>query len=48
MNVPRDCLTKWNKSDRKGEILYDIPLMWNLKRNGTNELAYKAERDSQI
>ena len=28
-------------------ILYDIPYMWNLKRNGKNELTYKTERDSQ-
>ena len=33
--------------DRKGEILYDIPYMWNLKRNDTNELTYKTEADSQ-
>ena len=26
------------KSDREGEISYDIPYMWNLKRNDTNEL----------
>ena len=24
-----------------------IPYIWNLKRNGTNELTYKTERDSQ-
>ena len=27
-----------HKSDREGEISYDIPFMWNLKRNDTNEL----------
>ena len=36
MDVPRDCHTEWSKSDR-GEILYDIPYMQNLKRNDTNE-----------
>ena len=25
------------------EIMYDIPYMWNLKRNDTNELPYKTE-----
>ena len=34
-------------SDREGEISYDIPYMWNLKRNDTNELTFKTERDSQ-
>ena len=32
---------------REGEILHDIPHMWILKRNDTNELNYKIERDSQ-
>ena len=36
-----------SKSDQEGEISYDIPYMWNLKRNDTNELIYKTERDSQ-
>ena len=35
------------KSDREGEISYDIPYMWNLKRNDTNELTYQTEKDSQ-
>ena len=35
------------KLDREGEISYDIPFMWNLKRNDKNELTYKTERDSQ-
>ena len=38
------CHTEWSKSDR-GEI-YDIPYMWNPKRNDTNELTYKTETDS--
>ena len=46
MDGPRECHTGWSKSDR-GEILYDIPYMWNLKRNDTNELMYKRETDSQ-
>ena len=31
--------------DREREILYDIPYMWNLKRNDTNELT--KQKDSQ-
>ena len=34
-------------SDREGEISYDIPYVWNLKRNDANELIYKIETDSQ-
>ena len=37
MVIPRQCHTEWAKSDRKGEISYDIPSMWNLKRNDTNK-----------
>ena len=36
------------KSDREGKVFYNIPYMWNLKRNYTNELKYKTERHSQI
>ena len=32
---------------REGEMSCDIPSMWNLKRNDTNELTGKPERDSQ-
>ena len=31
MNGWRDCHTEWSESDR-GEISYDIPYMWNLKK----------------
>ena len=48
MNGPRDCYTEWSMSDREREILYDIPYMWNLKRNDTNELIYKIETDLEI
>ena len=30
-------------SQTKGKISYDIPYMWNLKRNDTNELVHKTE-----
>ena len=33
MDEPRDCHTEWSKPEREGEISYDIPYMWNLKRN---------------
>ena len=39
---PRDCHIEWIKSNR-GEILYDIPYMWDLKRNDTNELTRQKE-----
>ena len=44
MDGSRDCHTEWRKSDRKGELLYDIPYMWNLERNDTNKLIYKIEQ----
>ena len=47
MDGPRDYHPEWSKSDRQGETSYDIPYMWNLKRNDTNKLTYKTERDSQ-
>ena len=39
--------TEWSKSDREGEISYDIPFMWTLKGNDTKEFNYKTERVSQ-
>ena len=37
----------WVKSDRGGEISYDILYMPALKSNDTNELPYKTETDSE-
>ena len=49
MDGPRDYQTKWSKSDRERQILYDITYMWNLiLKNDANELIYKTETDSQI
>ena len=31
--------------DREREMSYDIPYMWNLRRNDTNELIYKIQTD---
>ena len=39
--------TKWSRSNREEEIVYNIPYMWNLRINDTHELTYKTERDSQ-
>ena len=47
MDGPRDGHAEWDKSDREGEIAYDILYMWDLKRNDTNELIYKTVKDSQ-
>ena len=35
MDGPRDCHMR---EVREGQTSYDIPYMWNLKRNDTNEL----------
>ena len=47
MDGPREGNTEQSKSDR-GEISYDIPYMWNIKRNDTNEFTYKAERVTDL
>ena len=41
---PRDCYTKWNKSEKQRQIPYDIAYIWNLKY-GTNQLIYETETD---
>ena len=42
---PRNCHTKWSKSERKIIILMD---MCNLKKTGTDDFIYKAETHTQI
>ena len=32
MDGPRDCHTKWGKSDRERQTPYDITYIWNLKK----------------
>ena len=46
MDGSRQRHTEWSKSDKE-EISFDIPYMWNLKRNDTKELTYETEIDSQ-
>ena len=36
MGVPRGYYSKWNKSDRERQILYDFTFMWKIK-NETKE-----------
>ena len=33
---------------RERQISYDITYMWNLKKDGTNELIYKTEIETQM
>ena len=33
MDGPRDYNTKWSKSDRQTQILYNLSYMWNVKNN---------------
>ena len=37
-----------NEVKKSRRISHDIPYMWNLKINDTNELTYKTERDSDL
>ena len=47
MDGPRGYHAKWSKSDTERQMSYDISDTWNLK-NGTNELIYKTEIESQL
>jgi len=47
MDGPKDYHTKWRKSEREIQILYDITYMWSIYKNDANELIYKRETHSQ-
>ena len=40
-------MSEVSQTEEKGEISYDTPYMWNLRRNDTTERIYKTERDLQ-
>ena len=46
MDATRDSHTKWSKSGRDRQILYNITYMWNLK-DGPNEPIHNTETDLQ-
>ena len=46
MDTTRDYDIKWSKSERGGQISYDITYVWNLKYN-KNEHICEADIDSQ-
>ena len=48
MDGTRELHTGWSKSNKEEEIPYDIPYVWNLKRNDTNEHTYKTERFTDL
>ena len=37
MDAPKRYYSKWNKSDRETQILYDFSYKWNLKRKHKNK-----------
>ena len=43
-DAPRDDHTKWSKSKRERQTLYDFAFTWNLKYD-TSELNYERETD---
>ena len=42
----RDYHTKWNKSERERQILFDIAYVWTIKYD-RNEVLYNTESGSQ-
>ena len=48
MDRLRECHAEWGKSVREGEILYDIPYMWNIKRNDAKELTRLTDFENKL
>ena len=48
MHGPSECHTESSKSNREGEIPYDIPYMWTLKRNDTNGLTKQRLTENEL
>ena len=44
MDATRHYHTKWRKSEKERQVLYDIIYMWNLKY-GTNKIIHETETD---
>ena len=45
MQGPKDYHTRWSKSEREIQMLYDITYLWNIHKNDANEIIYKTEVD---
>ena len=43
MDTTRDYHTKWSKSEREKQILYDITYTWNLNYDTNEPIIYKTE-----
>ena len=43
-----EIVIEWSKSDRERQISYDIAYVWNLIKQGTNELIYKTEAVTDV
>ena len=48
MDERRDCHSEWSKSDRDRQISYNIAYMWNLTKEGIDELIYKTRIELQM
>ena len=47
MDGPRDCHTKWSKSNRERELSSEVAYMQNLSKIDRGDIIHEAESDSQ-